>query len=84
MYGSNIRIVVTSPFIQLVRGGILVGTALFESFETGIEKVIGSEIGILHGLIALGVLEILHGIADLIDGAQNVAEARAARGRPAP
>lgn len=78
-FGRILVDAIDSPWASLVRGSILLVTAGFEAFETGFEQAIGHDIGLLHGFLALGVIEVLRGLPDIIEGARNVQSGKAGK-----
>lgn len=63
-----------SPWLDLVGGLFLVGSAIFELGEFALEGVLGLELGTGHGLVAFGLIHVLKAIPEIGEGVTKIAK----------
>lgn len=63
-----------SPRTTLVVGVLLIVSSVFDLLDTAFEQMIGSEIGVGHGVIVWGLVEALKGLTSVLEDVTNVGE----------
>lgn len=63
---------IRKPNVTMGVGIVLIICGLFETTETALENFFNIDVGAGHGIILLGIIQILHSIVITIEGIENV------------
>ena len=63
-----------SPYVNVVAGIILIVTAILDLADTGIERLLGTDVHVAHGLIAAGIAQVLQALPPLVTGAERLSK----------
>ena len=66
---------VRSPFVTMAVGILLVLIGIFETTETAMEKLFHFHLNVGHGVLIVGVFNVLHSIVIFIEGLENISVA---------
>ena len=65
---QRLKAVVKHPYTQLFTGSVLIITGLFEVWDDIMNAEHSFRLGVHHGVLLLGIVQILGSLPDLVDG----------------
>lgn len=72
---ARIRDALRSPAATMTIGVVLIAFGVFETTETALEQFLHVDLGAGHGIMVLGVFQLLHSIVIAVEGVEDVSVA---------
>jgi len=63
-----LKLIVTSPYLNLIVGIIMIATSFQEAYETLYDDLKNLSFGAHHGLIVYGLLVVVRALPDIFEG----------------
>jgi hypothetical protein len=63
---------VGDPRVQLTTGLILIATGVLEIFESAFVEMFGWSVGVHHGVMVFGTVQVLYALTEILEGFENI------------